>query len=92
MIVLYFKGYNTLLRFDAFSLFPMGLCQVYAVYANSPTTIDERRTNIKIEIAAVTTDLCFKTVENWVQRLDFCKRARGVHAKEIEFHTKWHRM
>jgi len=42
---------------------------------------------LKREIAAVSADLCLKTVENWVQRVDFCKRARGGHAKEIEFHT-----
>lgn len=57
------------------------------VYANKPATIDELRTNIEREIAAVSAKLCLKTVENWVQRLDFCKRARGGHAKEIEFHT-----
>ena len=28
-----------------------------------------------------------KIVKKWVQRLDFCKRARGGHAKEIEFHS-----
>jgi len=49
-------------------------------------TIDELRTNIKREIAAVSTDLCLKTVENWVQRLDFCKRARGGLAKEPELY------
>ena len=57
------------------------------VYANKPATIDELRTNIEREIAAVSADLCLKIVKNWVQRLDFCKRARGGHAKEIEFHS-----
>ena len=48
------------------------------VYANKPATIDELHTNIE----------CLKiVVKNWVQRLDFCKRARGGHAKEIEFHS-----
>jgi len=46
-------------------------------------TIDELRTNIKREIAAVSTDLCLKTVENWVQRLE---RARGGLAKEPELY------
>ena len=53
------------------------------VYANKPATIDELRTNNEREIAAVSADLCLKIVKNWVQRLDFCKRAHGGHAKEI---------
>ena len=39
-----------------------------------PATIDELRTNIEHEIAAVSADLCLK-IKNWVQRLDFCQRA-----------------
>ena len=57
------------------------------VYANKPATIDELRTNIERETAAVSADLCLKIVKNWVQRLHFCKRARGGHTKEIEFHS-----
>ena len=57
-------------------------------YANKPATIDELRTNIEHEITAVSADLCMK--KKWVQRLDFCKRARSGHAKEIAFHSKWH--
>ena len=57
------------------------------VYANKTTTIDELRTNIKHEIAAVSADLCLKIVKNWVQTLDFCKRARDGHTKAIEFHA-----
>ena len=57
------------------------------VYANKPATIDELRMNIEREIAAVSADLCLKIVKNCVQRLDFCKHARGGHAKEIEFHS-----
>ena len=37
------------------------------VYANKPATIDELRTNIEREIAAVLALI----VKNWVQRLDF---------------------
>ena len=51
------------------------------VYDNKPATIDELRTNIERKITAVSADLGFKIVKNWVQRLDFCKRARGGHAK-----------
>lgn len=57
------------------------------VYSNKPATIEELRANIEREIAGVSANLCEKVVENWVQRLDFCKRARVGHAKEIEFHT-----
>ena len=57
------------------------------VYANKPVTIDELRMNIEREIAAVSVDLCLKILKNWVQRLDFCKRARGGHAKAIELHS-----
>ena len=57
------------------------------VYVNKAATIDELRTNIEREIAAVSADLCLKIVRNCVQRLDCCKRARGRHAKEIEFHS-----
>ena len=49
--------------------------------------IDELRTNIEREIAAASADLCLKIINNWVQRLEFCNRAGGGHAKEIEFHS-----
>lgn len=57
------------------------------VYTNKPATLQELRANIEREIAEIPINLCKKVVENWIQRLDFCKRARGGHAKEIEFHT-----
>ena len=47
------------------------------VYANKPATINELRSNIESEIAAVLADLCLRIVSVW-------KRARGSHAKEIE--------
>ena len=34
------------------------------VYANKPATIDELRTNIKREIAAVSANLCLKIIKN----------------------------
>ena len=57
------------------------------VYANKPATTDELRTNIELEIAAVSADLYVNFFKNWVPRQDFCKRARGRHSKEIEFHS-----
>ena len=59
----------------------MRLHQVYGEVYN------ELHTNIKREIAAVSADFCLKIVKNWVQRLDYCKRACGGQAKEIEFHS-----
>ena len=53
----------------------------YMVYANKPAMIDKLLTNIEHELAALSADLCLKIVKNWVQLLDFCKRARGGHAK-----------
>lgn len=57
------------------------------VYANKPATLDELKDNIKREIANVPVEMCARVVENWVQRIDRCKRARGGHMTEIEFHS-----
>lgn len=57
------------------------------VYANTPTTLEELRANIEREIAAVSAEMCGRVVENWVQRIDRCKRARGGHMNEVEFHS-----
>ena len=67
-------------RFAAVRLFPVGLCQVYGLCQQASNDIER-------EIAAVSADLCLKIVKKWVHRLDCCKRARGGHAKEIEFHS-----
>ena len=56
-------------------------CVQSMIYANKPVTIDELRTNIEREIAAVSADLCLKIVKN---RLDFCKRALDGHAFIID--------
>ena len=52
------------------------------IYANKPVTIDELCTNIEPEITAISADLYLKIVKSWVQRLNFCKRARGVLLKK----------
>lgn len=57
------------------------------VYANKPTTLQELRDNIEREIAAVSAETCGRVIENWVQRIDRCKRARGGHMNEVEFHS-----
>lgn len=57
------------------------------VYANKPASLEELRANIEREIAAVSVEMCGRVIENWVQRIDRCKRARGGHMNEVEFHT-----
>ncbi|GFY78708.1 putative DD41D transposase [Trichonephila inaurata madagascariensis] len=56
-------------------------------YANKPTTLEELKANIEREIAAVSAEMCGRVMENWVQRIDRCKRARGGHMSEVEFHA-----
>lgn len=57
------------------------------VYANKPETLEDLRANIEREIAAVPVELCGRVIENWLQRIDRCKRARGGHMTEVEFHS-----
>ena len=57
------------------------------VYANKPTTLEELRANIELEIAAVSAEMCGRVIENWVRRIDRCQRARGGHMNEVEFHS-----
>lgn len=59
------------------------------VFTNKPATVNEVHTNIERVIAAVSIDLCLKIFQNWIQRLDFYKRARSGHANPfltINFH------
>ena len=67
--------------------FLYAMLNLWSIYTNKPATLQELRANIEREIVAIRAELCEKVVENWIQRLDFCKRARGGYAKEIEFHT-----
>ena len=57
------------------------------VYANKPTTLDNLKGNIQREIANVPVEMCARVMENWVQRIESCKRARGDHMTNIEFHS-----
>ena len=57
------------------------------VYANKPATLDDLKDNIQREIANVPVEMCARVVENWVQRIDRCKRAHGGHMTDIEFHS-----
>ena len=57
------------------------------VYANKLATLDDLKDNIHREIANVSVEMCAGVVENWVQRIDRSKRARGGHTTDIEFHS-----
>ena len=57
------------------------------VHANKPATLDDLKDNIQREIANVPIEMCARVVENWVQRMDRCKRARSCHMTDIEFHS-----
>ena len=56
------------------------------VYANKPATLDDLKDNIQREIANVSVEMCARVVENWVQRIDRCKRAHNGHMTNIVFH------
>ncbi|GFS29595.1 histone-lysine N-methyltransferase SETMAR [Trichonephila inaurata madagascariensis] len=74
-------------RFNASRFFSLGLRQESLVYANKPTTLEELKANIEREIAAFSAEMCGRVMENWVHRIDRCKRARGGHMSEVEFHS-----
>ena len=57
------------------------------VNANKPATLDDLKDNIQREIANVPVEMCASVVENWVQRIDRCKRDRGCRITDIEFHS-----
>ncbi|GFY47670.1 putative DD41D transposase [Trichonephila inaurata madagascariensis] len=62
-------------------------CVKSLVYANKPTTLEELKANIEREIAAVSAEMCGRVMENWVYRINRCKRARGGHMSKVEFHS-----
>ena len=57
------------------------------VYATKSATSDDLKDNIQREIANVPVEMCVRVVENWVQRIDRCKRALSGLMAEIEFHS-----
>ena len=40
--------------------------------------------NVLVNISA---DMYERVIENWIQRIDRCRRARGGHINDVEFHT-----
>ena len=57
-----------------------GLCQ-------QASNFRRPQRHIQREIANVPVEMCARGVENWVQRIDRCKRARDGHMTNIEFHS-----
>ena len=49
--------------------------------------LDDLKDHIQREVAKVLVEMCVRVVENWVQRIDRCKRDRGGHMTDIEFHS-----
>ena len=57
------------------------------VYSNKLATLHDLKDNIQCEIATVPVEMCARVVDNWVQRIDRCKRARDGHMTDIKFHS-----
>ena len=57
------------------------------VYANKPASLDDLKDNNQREIANVPVEICARVLENWVQRIDRCKRTCGSHMTDIDFHS-----
>ena len=57
------------------------------VYADKAMTLEELRANITHEIAVVTAVRSEQVIENWVQRIDRCRRAHGGCMNNVVFHS-----
>lgn len=57
------------------------------VYADNPQTIEALKANIERVIGEIEPQLCQNVIENFDERIDVCKRARGGHLKDIIFHS-----
>ncbi|XP_018338846.1 PREDICTED: uncharacterized protein LOC108746522 [Trachymyrmex septentrionalis] len=55
------------------------------VYVNKPRTLDELKTNIRQEIAAISAETLFKTMENAAKRALLAMQAQGDHLRDIIF-------
>ena len=73
------------LRFDPFGLFFWGFLKS-KVYANAPQTIQNLKNNIRAEIVAVDPVLLERVIENFVTRMQACKKNLGGHMNDIIFH------
>jgi hypothetical protein len=56
------------------------------VYKHRPHTLDELKTAIREEIAAIPPDMTARVMNNFRKRLDDCIRSQGRHMDDIVFH------
>jgi hypothetical protein len=56
------------------------------VYKHGPHTLDELKTAIREEIAAIPPDMTARVMNNFRKRLDACIRSQGRHMDDIIFH------
>lgn len=57
------------------------------VYTNNPQTSDDLKVNITRVIREIQPNLLERVIENWVRRLDVCRRSRGGHLNDVLFKT-----
>lgn len=55
------------------------------VYVNKPKTLEELKTNIRQEIAAIPVEMLKKTMENAAKRAQYAVQAKGDHLRDIIF-------
>ena len=55
-------------------------------YANHPETIQDLKYEIQAAVAAIRPETIEKVLQNWVDRISYCKLSRGGHLSEIVFH------
>ena len=55
-------------------------------YANHPETIQDLKYEIQVADAAIRPETIEKVLQNWVDRISYCKLSRGGHLSEIVVH------
>ena len=56
-------------------------------YANHPETIQDLKYEIQAAVAAtIRPETIEKVLQNWVDRISYCKLSRGGHLSETFFH------
>lgn len=56
-------------------------------YANHPETIDALKHEIEVAINEIRAETIEEMLENWVDRMAYCKASRGSHMNDIVFHS-----
>lgn len=57
------------------------------VYANNPQTLEQLKANIREVMAEIEPEMCEKVIENYLKRIESCKKSRGGHLNDIVFHV-----